>query len=104
MSPAGPLRSVLDAFGAGATTLQDVAARTGLDPAVVRAAVEHLVRAGYLEARELTVGCPAGGCGSCASGHGDGPGCGAAAPSSLRPGPVLVALSPTPRAAAQRGR
>lgn len=89
----GPLTQVLDAFTAGATSLAEVGERTGLAPDVVRASVDHLVRGGHLEAKELAIGCPTGGCGSCASGHGDQPGCGASAPSAVRGGPVLVALS-----------
>lgn len=92
-----PLRSVLDAFSTGAASRHEVCTRTGLSRDVVDAAIEHLVRAGRLEARELTVGCPDGGCGSCASGHGSAPGCGASGPSSARTGPVLVTLSPTRR-------
>ncbi len=89
----GPLTQVLDAFGAGVSSLSEVAARTGLGRDVVQASVDHLVRLGRLDARELAVGCPAGGCGTCASGVGDAPGCGAPAPSERRSGPVLVALS-----------
>jgi hypothetical protein len=73
-----PLRSVLTAFEDGALS---------------RAEVEHLLRLGRLDARELAVGCPDGGCGTCASGHGDSPGCGASGPSARRSGPVLVSLS-----------
>ncbi|GAB2465791.1 hypothetical protein GCM10027265_13990 [Jatrophihabitans fulvus] len=91
------MRAVLDAFAGGAASRHDVCARTGLSRDVVDAAIEHLVRMGRLEARELTVGCPDGGCGSCAPGHGSSPGCGASAPSSGRTGPVLVTLSPTRR-------
>ncbi|RBY82058.1 hypothetical protein DQ238_05480 [Geodermatophilus sp. TF02-6] len=90
---AGPLRSVLTAFESGARSRTEVCARTGLRRDVVDAAVEHLLRMGRLDARELTVGCPDGGCGSCASGVGDRPGCGAAGPSARRSGPVLVSLS-----------
>lgn len=90
----GPLSRVLDAFGAGASSLTEVGERTGLGADVVRASVEHLVRLGRIEAKALAAGCPAGGCGGCASGGPDGsPGCGAASPSSARTGPVLVALT-----------
>lgn len=90
----GPLRAVLDAFEAGASSLAEVVERTGLDADVVSAAVGHLVRSGRLDAKELSMGCPSGGCGTCASGRADGTaGCGADAPSSQRRGPVLVALS-----------
>ncbi len=92
-----PLRAVLQAFDDGAGTLHEVGVRTGLDPDVVRAAVDHLVRAGYLDASELAVGCPSGGCSSCASGVDDAPGCGASGSSVGRAGPVLVALTPTRR-------
>jgi hypothetical protein len=87
-----PLRSVLEAFSGGAGSRVEIAARTGLRPDVVDAAIEHLVRIGRMEAKELSTGCPAGGCGSCASGVGDAPGCGASAPSPRRSGPVLVQL------------
>lgn len=100
MVVAGPLTRVLGAFTSGAGTLAEIEARTGLSRDVVAASVEHLVRLGRLEARELAVGCPTGGCVSCASGTPDGePGCGAAKPSSARTGPVLVALTLRTRAA-----
>jgi hypothetical protein len=88
-----PLRSVLTAFEDGALSRAEVAERTGLRRDVVDAAIEHLLRLGRLDAKELAVGCPDGGCGTCASGHGDAPGCGAAGPSARRSGPVLVSLS-----------
>lgn len=87
-----PLSAVLAAFTAGAGTLAEVARGTGLDRDVVEAAVEHLVRTGRLEAGTISAGCPAGGCGSCASGDGDRPGCGSSGPSAARSGPVLVTL------------
>ena len=91
---AGPLTAVLEAFEGGAHSLGEVATRCDLPLDTVRASVDHLVRMGRLEAKELSVGCPTGGCGSCASGTDDGAaGCGARAPSSRRSGPVLVALS-----------
>ncbi|HEX2905064.1 MAG TPA: hypothetical protein VHO01_16545 [Jatrophihabitans sp.] len=88
-----PLRSVLTAFEGGARSRAEVGQATGLTADVVDAAITHLVRIGRLEARELATGCPSGGCGSCASGAGDSPGCGAPAPSPHRSGPVLVQLS-----------
>jgi hypothetical protein len=88
-----PLRSVLTAFEDGARSRTDVCTTTGLRRDVVDAAIEHLLRMGRLDAQQLTVGCPDGGCGSCASGHGDAPGCGAGSPSARRAGPVLVSLS-----------
>ena len=96
MTPtASPLTSVLPAFEAGCGTLDEVARSTSLDRDVVGAAVEHLVRIGRLRAGVLSVGCPDGGCGTCATAVGDAPGCGSAGPSATRSGPVLVALSLT---------
>lgn len=90
----GPLTAVLAAFDAGAHSLDDVATRCGLPLDTVRASVDHLVRMGRLEAQELAIGCPTGGCGSCASGTGTGSaGCGSSAPSGRRSGPVLVTIS-----------
>lgn len=84
---------MLAAFADGAVGLGDIARRTGLSAQVVQACVEHLVRVGRLEARSLTVGCPSGGCGSCASAAADGgAGCGASGPSATRTGPTLVAV------------
>jgi hypothetical protein len=88
-----PLRSVLTALADGAVSRVEVCDRTGLRRDVVDAAIEHLLRMGRLDARELAVGCPDGGCGSCASGAGNAPGCGASGPSARRSGPVLVSLS-----------
>ncbi len=90
----GPLAAVLAAFEGGASSLVEVQSRTGLPRDLVDAGVAHLVRLGRLDARELAMGCPGGGCGSCASGTESGtPGCGADGPSSARVGPVLVALT-----------
>jgi hypothetical protein len=88
-----PLRSVLDAFRSGARSRADLGRVTGLRPDVVDAAVDHLVRIGRLEARQLATGCPGGGCGSCASGVDGSPGCGSTGPSAQRRGPVLVQLT-----------
>ncbi len=88
-----PLTDVLDAFRDGAHSLDDISRRTGLSRDTVDGVVDQLVRMGRLEAKELAMGCPSGGCGSCASGHDDGSaGCGSAGPSSGRTGPVLVTL------------
>lgn len=93
MSTPGPLSAVLAALREGATSLDEVARGTGLARDTVSAAVDHLVRLGRIEASELAVGCPTGGCGSCASGTETGEaGCGST-PSPRRSGPVLVALS-----------
>ncbi|HHU38336.1 MAG TPA: hypothetical protein GXZ45_03515 [Propionibacterium sp.] len=90
----GPLTAVLAAFEAGAASLAEVASRTGLSPDVVSASVEHLVRLGRLESRELAMGCPSSGCGGCASATLEGtPGCGATGPDPGRRGLALVALT-----------
>jgi hypothetical protein len=86
-----PLRDVLTAVETGTGTLHDVSRRTGLTEDVVRAAVDHLVRMGRIEADRLTVGCADGGCGACPSGVDGAPGCGSPGPSAG--GPVLVALT-----------
>jgi hypothetical protein len=93
--PSSPLTAVMQAFEAGCGTLDEVARSASLDRDVVDAAVEHLVRLGRLNAGVLAVGCPDGGCGTCATGVGDAPGCGSPGPSATRSGPVLVALSLT---------
>jgi hypothetical protein len=90
---ASPTRAVLAAVEAGTPTLADIARHTGLDRGVVAMAVDRLVQAGLLDAETMTAGCPPDGCGSCASGVADRPGCGAATPSSSRGGAVLVTLS-----------
>jgi hypothetical protein len=77
----GPLSIVLAELAAGTPTLTEMARRSGLEESVVRAAVNHLIRSGRVEARELSMGCPASGCGNCASGTDTGaPGCGLGAP------------------------
>lgn len=88
----GPLRGVLDALEAGASSIDEVATRTSLSRDVVSASIDHLVRMGRLSVETMAFGCPGGGCGSCASGSGDAPGCGAAGPSVGRQGPVLVTI------------
>jgi hypothetical protein len=88
-----PLRSVLAAFGSGARSRHDLCRATGLRDDLVDAAIDHLVRMGKLEARELSSGCPGGGCGSCASGVDGTAGCGAPGPSARRRGPALVQLT-----------
>lgn len=87
-----PLQAALEALEAGARSVDDVCARTGLAPDVVGAAIDHLARLGRLSVETLAFGCPGGGCGTCASGSGDVPGCGAAGPSDRRRGPVLVTI------------
>jgi len=94
-----PLSAVLAAFEGGCGSFAEVATRCDLPLDTVRACVDHLVRMGRLEARELAVGCPSGGCGSCASAAGDASGagaaagCGASGPPAHQSGPVLVSIS-----------
>lgn len=89
-----PLHAILAAFTRGAHSIDEIQRLTALDPDVVRTGVDHLVRMGRIEAKELSAGCPGGGCSSCASGNHDGSaGCGADGPSTARRGPVLVQLS-----------
>lgn len=87
-----PLRAVLESIEAGTSSVADVAARTGLQPDVVRGAVDNLVRLGRLSAEAMAFGCPSGGCGSCASARGGTPACGLSRASAQRQGPVLVTL------------
>jgi len=61
-----PLRAVLSAVEAGATTQADITSRTSLSPDVVSAAVEHLQRIGRVTGLRLGSGCPTGGCSGCA--------------------------------------
>jgi hypothetical protein len=86
----GPLSAVLEAFreSTGTPTLGEIARARGMDPDLVRAAAEHLVRVGRLTSEVISVGCPEGACGRCplsSSGPGD------CAPG--RAAPALVALS-----------
>jgi hypothetical protein len=91
----GPLHLVLDEITAGTPTLAAIARRTGLSDDVVRAAVDHLVRAGRLTSTEVSLGCPTGRCGGCTSA---GNGC--TRPAVLGDGrPGLVSLSLTRRVA-----
>lgn len=89
------MRRVLAAFDEGAASLDDVARISGLDRPMVEAAVAQLSRMGRLDIKELTMGCPGGGCASCAAGHADAsPGCGASTSLVARRGLALIQLSP----------
>jgi hypothetical protein len=86
----GPLHLVLGEISAGTPTLGEISHRTGLSDEVVRAAVDHLVRAGRVVSTELSLGCPTEGCGTCPSASG------CTLPSALRsrrPGLVSLTLS-----------
>ncbi len=89
----GPLSAVLAAFTAGAGSLAEIEAATGLSRDVVAASVDHLVRLGRLRATALATGCPSAGCGACASASGSGAPCHPGGPDSGRRGRTFVALS-----------
>lgn len=91
-----PMRAVLAEFRAGATSLSDVAHRTGLDRDLVGAVVDRLVTLGYLHREELHSGCPPQGCGGCAQADVAANPCATGPRHS--PGPVLLTLgTPPPR-------
>jgi len=87
---AGPLSAVLEAFreSTGTLTLDEIARARGMDPDLVRAAAEHLVRTGKLASEGISAGCPGGACGGCPLSRSGPGGC---APG--RGAPTLVALS-----------
>jgi len=91
----GPLSIVLAELEAGTPTITEMVRRSGLDESVLRAAVDHLVRSGRVESRELSMGCPESGCGGCASASDAGtPACGLGAPvPGRRAGLVTLTLS-----------
>ncbi|MDR1355027.1 MAG: FeoC-like transcriptional regulator [Propionibacteriaceae bacterium] len=62
----GPLGRVLTAVQDGARTAAEIAVAARLTPSMVTASLEHLSRTGRLRVMELTSGCPAGRCSSCA--------------------------------------
>ena len=62
----GITEQVLAAFAAGAVTRKEIAAATGIDPSVVDATVDVLVRTGQMDVRTLKSACASGGCGNCA--------------------------------------
>lgn len=64
----GSLSTVLDAFADGARTVDDLAARTGMDRDLVRLALDRLIALRLVDAAPLAAGsCPDGGCGGCAA-------------------------------------
>lgn len=95
-----PLSAVLAAVEEGVRSLDAVAERTGLTRSTVEAAVEQLGRMGRLDVQTLSIGCPDGGCGSCAAADHDthrdarsaGPGCGAGAATPGRRGSAIVMI------------
>ena len=91
----GPLSIVLAELEAGTPTVAEMVRHSGLDESVLRAAVDHLVRSGRVESRELSMGCPDTGCGGCAAASDDGaPDCGLPSPvPGRRAGLVTLTLS-----------
>ncbi|NMO92740.1 FeoC-like transcriptional regulator [Actinomycetospora sp. TBRC 11914] len=86
-----PLRQVLTEVREGrAASLTQLAERVGVSRDEVSAMVDHWVRKGRLTVDDLGGACASGGCGSCSSGHGDQPGCGASSPADR---PTLLAIS-----------
>jgi FeoC like transcriptional regulator. len=78
----GPLSAVLAEVAAGTSSVPEMARHQGLDEAVVRAALDHLVRAGRINRSALGTACGPDGCSGCALAKG----CAAA-------GPRLISLS-----------
>lgn len=88
----GPLSQVFHAIVEGAKSRVEIAEATHLDPEVVDASLDHLIRMGRLDTEQLSSGCPDEGCGTCSSGRADGTaGCGAAGPANAR-GPVMITV------------
>jgi hypothetical protein len=88
---ASPLRQVLAEVRAGtATSLTQLAEHVGVSRDEASAMVDHWVRKGRLAVDDLGTACPGGGCGSCSSGDGDRPGCGASSPAERT---TLLAIS-----------
>jgi FeoC like transcriptional regulator len=86
-----PLRQVLAEVRAGtASSLTQLAQNVGVSRDEASAMVDHWVRKGRLTVDDLGGACASGGCGSCSSGHGDQPGCGAASPADR---PTLLTIS-----------
>lgn len=88
--PASPLRQVLTEVREGrAASLTQLAERVGVSRDEVAAMVDHWVRKGRLTVDDLGGACASGGCGSCSSGRGEAPGCGASSPADR---PTLLAI------------
>jgi hypothetical protein len=80
-----PLRSVLDAFVDGARTVDELSARTGLEPDLVRVAIDQLVALRLVDSAPLAGACPDDACGGCVVA-----GC------STRGAPVVLTLARRP--------
>lgn len=91
----GPLRRVVAALEAGASTRRAIAERSGLAPELVDLALDQLQRLGRLDAQRLAASCPGGGCRSCPAARADGSeGC-ALGPDAGR-GPIALVLRSAP--------
>jgi hypothetical protein len=64
-APKHPLRALLEQVEHGTPTVSEMARNTGIGEDLVRAGLAHLLRTGRLQAQELPIGCPPGGCGAC---------------------------------------
>ena len=90
----GPLSTVLAELEAGTPTIAEMVRRSGLAESVLRAAVDHLVRSGRVQSKELSMGCPESGCGGCASASDGANGCGLGTPvPGRRAGLVTLTLT-----------
>ncbi len=89
-----PMAAVLAQFRAGATSLAQISAATGLDPGIVTLTVDRLTAMGYLTREELAGGCPPDTCGGCAASGSAGQSCSSGPQRSS--GPVLLRLTSKP--------
>jgi hypothetical protein len=68
----GSLQSVLDAMVAGAGTVAELSRVTGLEPDLVRLALDRLVALGRISSDRSSLACPDAACSGCASPTGGG--------------------------------
>ena len=64
-SSASPLRAVLSAVSAGATTREELRRKVSYPDDVIDAALDHLIRTGRVATQPLTMGCVSTSCGGC---------------------------------------
>lgn len=60
----GPLDRILENFG-DASSVAEIASKSQLPVALVRAGIDQLIRMGRIEKKYLAFGCSGGSCGSC---------------------------------------
>jgi hypothetical protein len=91
VSGQGPLRAVIAAIDAGASSVDDVVRRTSLDRDLVDLAIRRLIALGRLQVAPSPASCALGSCGSCAQvGASAVAGCSAAGGSRA---PVMLTLT-----------